>query len=174
MCLLLSFCLKPSIMETGKVWPFSQMSTSFLILSCKREELGKSLSPHGTLRAGRRDHEQLRASSLWRCAPPCVLGRLPQTGCDRQQWIIQERAWTYLLVFGRRRDDVVHQDGHEFRHSVDASGEGAIWRGAADGLALLLRLLQPFAGYRVYNVEHAELVGARSFLEVGENPLDED
>lgn len=31
--LLLSFCLKPSIMAAGKVCPFSQISTSFLILS---------------------------------------------------------------------------------------------------------------------------------------------
>lgn len=32
--LLFSLSLKPSIMAAGKVWPFSQMSTSFLILSC--------------------------------------------------------------------------------------------------------------------------------------------
>lgn len=31
--LLFSLSLKPSIMSAGKVWPFSQMSTSFLIFS---------------------------------------------------------------------------------------------------------------------------------------------
>lgn len=81
---------------------------------------------------------------------------------------------TYLLIFRSSRDDIVHQDGHEFSHPVHSGGKGAIGSRAADGLALLLRLLQPFAGYRVYNVEHAKFVGARGLLEMGEYPLDED
>lgn len=41
--LLFSFALKPSIISAGKVWPFSHMSTSFLILSCFRQSTSKFL-----------------------------------------------------------------------------------------------------------------------------------
>jgi hypothetical protein len=38
---VLSFSLKELSMERGKVWPFSQISTSFLIFSCKVKKKSK-------------------------------------------------------------------------------------------------------------------------------------
>lgn len=81
---------------------------------------------------------------------------------------------TYPLILGGRGNDIVHQDWHQLRHPVDAGGEAAIWGGAADRLALLFGLFQPFAGYRVYNVEDTKLMCTGGFLEVGEDLLDEN
>lgn len=81
---------------------------------------------------------------------------------------------TYPLILGGRGNDVVHQDWHQLRHPVDAGGEAAIRGGAADRLALLLGLFQPFAGYRVYNVEDTKLVCTGGFLEVGVDLLDQN
>jgi hypothetical protein len=78
------------------------------------------------------------------------------------------------LILGGRGNDIVHQDWHQLRHPVDAGGEAAIWGGAADRLALLFGLFQPFAGYRVYNVENTKLMCAGGFLEVGVDLLDEN
>lgn len=85
-----------------------------------------------------------------------------------------ENALTYLLILGRCGDDVVHQDRHKLGDPVDAGGEGAIRGIAIDDLALVFGLLQPFSGYRIYNIEYAEFVCAGSLLEVRENLLDEE
>lgn len=58
----------------------------------------------------------------------------------------------YLLLLGTGLKNVIHQYGHQFGHSVDASGVGAIWGCAVYGLSLRLCLLEPFPGYRVYDV----------------------
>lgn len=81
---------------------------------------------------------------------------------------------TYPLILGGGGDNIVHQDWHELRHPVDSGGEAAIWGGAADGLALLFGLFQPFAGYRVYNVEDTKLMCTGGFLEVGVDLLDQN
>ena len=81
---------------------------------------------------------------------------------------------TYPLILGGRGNDIVHQDWHQLRHPVDAGGEAAIRGGAADRLALLFGLFQPFAGYRVYNVEDTKLMCTGGFLEVGVDLLDEN
>lgn len=57
---------------------------------------------------------------------------------------------------------------------MDTCSIGAVLCSAADCLAQLLGLLHPFAGYRVYDVEHTELMGSNSSLEVREDLLDED
>lgn len=81
---------------------------------------------------------------------------------------------TYPLVLWGGGNDIVHQDWHELRHPVDAGSEAAIRGRAADGLALLFGLFQPFAGYRVYNVEDTKLMCTGGFLEVGVDLLDEN
>lgn len=80
----------------------------------------------------------------------------------------------YLLLLWGGLQDVIHQNGHEFRHSVDASGVGSILGRAVYCLCLGLCLLQPFSGYRVYDVEYSQLVCSWCLLEVGVDLLDED
>jgi hypothetical protein len=65
---------------------------------------------------------------------------------------------TYPLLLWARGDDVVHQIWHDRCHPVNASGEAAICGGAADRLALLLGVPQPFADYRVDDVEDTKLM----------------
>lgn len=82
--------------------------------------------------------------------------------------------YTYLLVFWGGLKNVIHQHGHQFRHSVNSSGICAILGRAVYRLALRLCLLKPLAGYRVYYVEDPQFVCSGSFLEVCVNFLDED
>ncbi len=69
---------------------------------------------------------------------------------------------------------VIHQYWHELRHSVDAGRKGAILGRAVYGLVVGLGLVQPLSGYRVYDVEHSQLVCSRRFLEVCVDLLDEN
>jgi hypothetical protein len=78
------------------------------------------------------------------------------------------------LFFWRSLQNVIHQYGHEFRHSVDTGGICAILGRAVNSLALGLGLLEPLAGYRVYDVKDAQFVRSGSLLEVGVDFLDED
>lgn len=64
-------------------------------------------------------------------------------------------AFAYLLLIRDGLNNVIHQYRHEFRHSMDSSGEGAVLGRAVDGLALRLGLLEPLPGHGVYDVEHA-------------------
>lgn len=80
----------------------------------------------------------------------------------------------YLLFLGGRLQDVIHQNGHEFRHSVDSSGIGSIRGRAVYCLCLGLGLFEPFPCYRVYDVEYSQLVCSRCLLEVGIYLLYED
>lgn len=57
---------------------------------------------------------------------------------------------------------------------MDAGSKGAVWCRVVDCLAIVFGLFHPLAGYRVYNVEDAQLVGAGCFLEVGVNLLDQN
>ncbi len=74
----------------------------------------------------------------------------------------------YLLIFWCRSDDIVHQDGHQFSHSMNSGCEGPVRSGAVNGLSLNLGLVQPFASYIVYDVEYSKFVSGRCFLEMGE------
>lgn len=56
---------------------------------------------------------------------------------------------------------------------MDASGKGSISSGAVYRLALGLGLLEPLAGDRVYNVQHAQLVVSVRLLEVSVEFLNE-
>lgn len=69
---------------------------------------------------------------------------------------------------------VIHQYWHQLCHSVDTASEGAILSRGVYGLAVGLRLVEPLAGYRVYDVEHSQLVCSRGLLEVRVYLLDED
>ena len=80
----------------------------------------------------------------------------------------------YLLSLWGVLRNVIHQYGHEFRHSVYSGSKCAVWRGAVYLLPLSLCLLKPFAGYRVYDVEHAQFVRSRRLLEVGVNFLNQN
>ena len=57
---------------------------------------------------------------------------------------------------------------------MNSGGIGAVLCGAADRLAQLLGLLHPLAGYRVYDVEHTELMGSICSLEMRKDLLDDD
>lgn len=80
----------------------------------------------------------------------------------------------YLLFLGGGLKNVIHQDGHEFRYSMNSSGIGAILCRAVYWLALRLCLLEPFPGYRVYYVENPQLVCSGSLLKMCVDLLDED
>lgn len=82
--------------------------------------------------------------------------------------------YAYLLFFGGGLHDVIHQNGHEFCHSVDASGVGSIRGRAVYCLCLGLGLLEPFPGYRVYDVEYPQLVCSWCLFEVCIDLLDKD
>lgn len=80
----------------------------------------------------------------------------------------------YLLIVRRVVDDVGHQYGQQLCHSVDTGSKSPIGGGAARRLAGLACSFYPLAGYRVYDIEYAQLVGARCLFEVGEDLLDKN
>lgn len=82
-------------------------------------------------------------------------------------------VFAYLLLIRSVLNNIIHQHGHEFRYAVDACGVCAVWGSAVYCLALGFCRLQPFPGYRVYDVEDAQLVCRRRFLEVREDLLDQ-
>lgn len=170
-----------SMMDWGKVWPFSHMSSSLRIFSYRRHKMVSDYSsrrgrvmPRGRavelrITAGNPEADRLVSSRRLaggrrrRCALTTPTG-------TRQDWL----GWlAYLLVRRSRVRDVIHQDGHELGHPVDACGKGPISSRAVYRLALGLGLLEPLAGYRVYNVQHAQLVISIRLLEVGVEFLNE-
>lgn len=80
----------------------------------------------------------------------------------------------YLLIVGCIVYNVGHQRGQEFSHPVDSSGESAIGCGSARRLSSLASSFYPLSGYRVYDVEYSQLVGARGLLEMSKNLLDKN
>ena len=78
----------------------------------------------------------------------------------------------YLLILRSVVDDVGHQDGQQFRHSVDTSGESPISRGTSRWLTGLASCLYPLSSYRVYDIEYAQLVCSWSLLEMRVDLLD--
>jgi hypothetical protein len=79
-----------------------------------------------------------------------------------------------LLLFGGGLQNVIHQNRHEFCHSVDASGIGSIRSRAVYCLRLRLGLLEPFSGYRVYDVEYPQLVCSRCLFEMRKDFLNKN
>lgn len=129
-------CLKVSSIWEGKVCPFSQMSSSFLIFSytdkdgeflylktrtMQRNWMGSFMSNLGCRAAGA--HATLPYETF-----NCIL-------------------YAYLLVLRGRLTNVIHQYGHQLGYSVNASGIRAIRGGTVNGLALCLGLFKPFSGY---------------------------
>ena len=81
--------------------------------------------------------------------------------------------YAYLLFFRGGLQNVIHQNRHEFCHSVDTSGIGSIRGRAVNSCSLGFGLLEPFAGYRVYDVKNPQLVCSRRLLEMGIDFLNE-
>ena len=52
-------------------------------------------------------------------------------------------------------DDIGHEDGQQFRHTIGACGVGAIVGIRSDDLACPASGIDPLSRYRVYHVEHA-------------------
>lgn len=71
-------------------------------------------------------------------------------------------------------DYIVHQCWEKFLYSINTSGKCTILSIIVYGLSRIFGLFRPFPGYRVYNVEHTKLVGARSLSKMGVEFLDED
>lgn len=80
----------------------------------------------------------------------------------------------YLLISRSIVNDIGHQDGQQFSDSVDASCKSSIGSCAARGLTSLACSFYPLPGYRVYDIEYAQLVGARCLLEVRIDLLNQD
>jgi hypothetical protein len=78
------------------------------------------------------------------------------------------------VLLGSRLNNIIHQNRHQLRYSVDASTICAIWRRLGYSLALGLGLLEPFARYGVYDVKNPKFVCSWRLLEVCKDFLDED
>jgi hypothetical protein len=78
------------------------------------------------------------------------------------------------LIHGGVVNDVGHQHRQKLSHSIDSCGECSIGGIAARGLTSFACSFYPLAGYGVYDVEYAKLVGAWGLLEVGVDLLDQD
>lgn len=124
------------------------------------------------------------SSGEWVNAGLSVSRATKRTGLVRLLSLLLTVAWhkrqhvlfvsAYLLIFGRRRDDVVHQRRHQLGHSIHSCRGCPVLRGATYGLSLGLGLVHPFARYRVYDVEYSQLVCSWCFLEMGIKLLDEN
>jgi len=80
--------------------------------------------------------------------------------------IMKRSLETYLLIGWGRLDNVIHQGRNDFCYSEYTGSERAILGSARNFLVILLSLLDPFPYDRVDQVEDAQFVGARSFLEM--------
>lgn len=56
---------------------------------------------------------------------------------------------------------------------MDACSVCSIWCRTIDRLSMLLRLIDPFASYGIYDIEHAQFVGCRGLFEVSVDFLNE-
>jgi hypothetical protein len=83
-------------------------------------------------------------------------------------------AKAYLLIFGSRVDDVVHQYGEKLSHSSHTGGKCAIGSTTTRQLTDLAGLVYPLSGYRVYDIQDPQLVCSWCFFEMCVDLLDED
>lgn len=70
--------------------------------------------------------------------------------------------------------DIGHQNREKFSYSVDAGRKCTISGAASQRLTSLASRLYPLSSYRVYDIEHTQLVSARRLFEMGIDFLDED
>lgn len=105
---------------------------------------------------------------------PCACAFFTLSRAAASHLLYQTNACAYLLVGWRCCQDVVHQYGDKLGYSIHARRKGAVRRRCVDDLAMLLGLVQPLAGYRVYDIQHTQLVGARCLFEVRIELLDKD
>jgi hypothetical protein len=152
--LLLSFSLNPLSISAGKVCPFSQISMSFLILSYNANQ-SVSWWPHRYEQS-----IQILQDHMYDKQDQC------HSSISIQHVTGVKTYRAYLLILGCCGNYIVHQYWQQFLYSMDACTKGAILGGCAYGLTAGLCLLSPFASYRVYDVENAQLVSCRSFLEM--------
>lgn len=112
----------------------------------------------------------------WRMVCSCILESVHYPGmvpsCILYKNILFFRA--YLLIIRCIVNDVGHQNGEQFSDAVDASCKCSIGSCTARGLAGFACSFYPLPGYRVYDIEYAQLVGARCLLEVGVDLLNQD
>lgn len=80
----------------------------------------------------------------------------------------------YLLILRGVVYDIVHEYWEQFGNSVHTCSESAIWSIRSRSLTGLFGGLYPLSRYRVYDIEHAQLVSARCLFEMGEDLLDEN
>lgn len=98
-------------------------------------------------------------------SPPKVWNGVSRSGCV---------AKAYLLIFGSRVDDVVHQYGEKLSHSSHTGSKCAIRSTTTRQLTDLAGLVYPLSGYRVYDIQNPQLVCSWCFLEMCVDLLDED
>ncbi len=84
------------------------------------------------------------------------------------------RQDAYLLVCRGRDYNVIHQDRYQLGDSIHAGSKGAVLGRTVDDLTLLLCLVHPLPGHRVYDIKNTELVSAWGLLEVRVDFLNED
>jgi hypothetical protein len=68
---------------------------------------------------------------------------------------------------------IIHQDWKQLCYSMDASSVCSILCRAIDRLAMLFCLIDPFASYRIYDIEHSQFVSCRGLFEVSVDFLDQ-
>lgn len=154
----LNFSLKDESMGRGKVCPFSQISTSFLIFSYNVIKVCVS--------GNSRNEQYVPAAEMlskiyeaksWSC-------EISKLRALRSKWLSK----AYLLISGSRLYNVVHQDWKKFFYSIDTCSICTIRCRAVYGLSSSLGLYHPFSSYRVYDVKYAQFVRPRGLFEMGE------
>jgi len=109
-------------------------------------------------------HQLLGFLNVEATSPPSVEWR-SRSGCV---------AKAYLLIFGSRVDDIVHQYGEKLSHSSHTGSKCAIRSTTTRQLTDLAGLVYPLSGYRVYDIQNPQLVCSWCFLEMCVDLLDED
>lgn len=104
-----NFSLKEFSICAGKVWPFSQISMSFLIFSYKTKNR-VSGSSYGKVRYA----FGISSSSKYKL--------------DHEHYtrLLSSNSWAYLLIIGSRLGNIVHQCGQKLLYFMDTSGKGTI------------------------------------------------
>jgi hypothetical protein len=156
----------------GKVVPFSQISTSFVIFSYKRRNKGVSRGSYTELIMCDKIFLEFKFGQHF-----VISSREHTRNSPSSYWDFRLQAFgrtAYLLIIRGWLNYVVHQDWKKFLYSMDSSSVCSILGSTVYGLSSKFGLLGPLSSYRVYDVEYAKFVGRGSLFEMGEKLLDED
>jgi hypothetical protein len=157
-----NFSLNEVSICKGKVWPFSQISTSFLIFSYKTKNRVSGSSKGEQVYTLNISFGHLRRQRSCESRDPEELRRL-----------LSSSIWAYLLIIRSGLDNIVHQDWKQFLYSMNTSSEGSVLCSTVYRMSGVLGLFCPLSRYRVYDVQYAKFVSSRGFLEMGVQLLDE-